>query len=130
MFESESQTLKQYEQQILNPIREYWLHKDVVIPVGKFKGRKGRVYSVDYDSRAGICFFFEVYKYERRGSQTVVTKQVLWDPSDARTYWPANRWQEMQLWENENEYTKASSTNYGLDQHVHEAQPTKTESDS
>ena len=55
--------------------------KDITIPEGKFKGRKGRITSMVIDNEGDIRAMCQPYRLTKTGSE------LLWDHADCRTYW-------------------------------------------
>lgn len=87
----------------LTPVKDQWLHKDVIIPVGKYEGRKGQVTNIIFfTGMYGIelCMVIQPYKQIRRGTiVTEYTQELLWDHADARSLWPVRKFkQQLTLW--------------------------------
>lgn len=98
MFEDDSRVIEDLIKNRLYEIKRDWLDQDVMIPVGKFEGRKGCVKFIGHDGKE-IIVLIQPYRLERRGMVTVETKELLWEDSDARTYWRASRLGNLQKWD-------------------------------
>lgn len=98
MLEAQNRTIEFAINSVLTPLREQWVGTDVVIPTGKYIGRKGQVTKVFFIDPHGICFQIQPYRMERAGNQTITHADLLWDHVDARKYWPVSRFEDLKVW--------------------------------
>lgn len=98
MFEKITDDINIFLKERLTPAQEYWLNRDIIIPIGKYKGRKGKVTYIGYDSYHGVMVMFRPYRQVRRGMETITTTDLLWDHIDTRRCWSATGFIELKDW--------------------------------
>lgn len=97
MFISTNQAIEDFIHSKLDVIKSEYLYKDVIVPLGKYKGRRGRVTSIVYFDFQGISMIIEPYRLIRKGNTTEMTDILIGGHRDARSYWPASRFGTLEL---------------------------------
>lgn len=76
----------------LNDRSKQFMGLNVIIPFGKYKGRVGKITYVGISEEGKVEGIIQPFMKNTKGE---ITKVLLWDHVDARTYWPLSEVKEI-----------------------------------
>lgn len=99
MLEDANQRIRDLIDTEIAVVKAAWLNVDVVIPLGKFKGRKGRIVDIRYDDIFGICYILKPYSLNSNNKYyTHEDPLLLHDDIDCRRFQPFSRVDQLERW--------------------------------
>lgn len=98
MLEDVNQRLKTEITREVALAKSKWLHRDIIIPRGKFKDRRGKVTDIDYDPFVGMMINWKPYSKNRLNCYYAhEDPKLIHHDDECRKYHPFAKLEELRL---------------------------------